>query len=101
MELVLNGGKIPDGRAHPTDTPSSPTRFPCRERLERESPIAGEGVAINEGISMLMAWEQGKLSRVETLAFFQDLVSSGLAWESTGAVRRMAAQLIREGLVHR
>jgi hypothetical protein len=99
MELVLNGGKISDGRAHPSDTPSP--RFPSRTGLERESPIAGEGVAIDEGLARLTAWEQGKLSRTETLAFFQDLVSSGLAWESTGAVRRMAAQLIREELIHR
>jgi len=101
MELVFNGGEIPDGRAHPSDTPSSPARFPSRERFERESPITGEGVAIDEGLARLTAWEQGKLSWTETLAFFQDLVSSGLAWESTGAVRRMAAQLIREELIHR
>ena len=49
----------------------------------------------------IIAWENGELTQAETLAFFQDLVTSGLAWKSTGAVQRTAAGMIREGLIHR
>jgi hypothetical protein len=46
---------------------------------------------------LVFEWERGELSPPETLAFFQEVVDSGLAWKSTGAVRRTAALLIREG----
>jgi hypothetical protein len=49
----------------------------------------------------LIFWEQGQLSETETLAFFQDVVNSGLAWRSTGSVRRTAALLLREGRIRR
>lgn len=49
----------------------------------------------------LISWEQGQLSETETLAFFQEVVDSGLAWKSTGAVRRTAALLLRDGRIRR
>jgi hypothetical protein len=49
----------------------------------------------------LLNWEQGALSSSDTLAFFRELVDSGLAWRSTGAVRRTAARLLRDGLIQR
>jgi hypothetical protein len=52
-------------------------------------------------IHRLVAWEHGELSEAETLTFFQELVSSGLAWKSTGPAHRTAMRLIREGLIHR
>jgi hypothetical protein len=49
----------------------------------------------------LISWEQGQLSETETLAFFQELVNSGLAWKSTGSVRRTAALLLHDGRIRR
>jgi len=37
----------------------------------------------------------------ETLALFQELVDTGLAWKATGAVRRTAARLILDGRIQR
>jgi len=46
-------------------------------------------------------WQQGCLSMQETLALFQELVDTGLAWKATGAVRRTAARLILDGRIQR
>lgn len=52
-------------------------------------------------LEKLVLWERSELDEPETLALFQVLVSSGLAWKATGAVRRTAAQLLREGRIQR
>ena len=49
----------------------------------------------------IVAWEQNQLPESETLALFQELVDSGLAWKSTGAVSRTASMLIRDGRIKR
>jgi hypothetical protein len=49
----------------------------------------------------LFRWEQGELSQPETLALFQRLVESGVAWKSTGPARRTAAVLLRDGRIRR
>lgn len=90
MEPIPNRGK-------PLDEPSESS---SEKRLERASHTKAEGLAGPGDFDKLCAWEHGELSTPETLAFFQDLVSTGEAWKSTGAVRRMAAQLIRGGLIH-
>jgi hypothetical protein len=53
----------------------------------------------NEFFDQLLNWEQGLLGEPETMALFQKLVSSGLAWKSNGAVRRTAAVLVRQGRI--
>ena len=77
-----------------------------KQRMISRSPQAGaavyEGVPSNgKFINKLIAWEQGELSEAETLAFFQEFVSCGLAWKATGPARRTAVRLLREGLIHR
>jgi len=53
----------------------------------------GEGRADNTNlIQRLVAWEHGELSDSETVAFFQQLVSSGLAWKTTGPAHRTAVR---------
>jgi hypothetical protein len=47
----------------------------------------------------MIRWENGELDEEETIELFQDLVNSGLAWQLQGCYGRMAANLIRAGLV--
>jgi hypothetical protein len=69
---------------------------------EQASSVIHEDVADNRDMfDKLLLWEQNQLSEPETLAFFQELVDTGLAWKSTGAIRRTAAMLIRDGRIHR
>jgi len=47
----------------------------------------------------IMAFEQGELSAEETVALFQELVNSGMAWKLQGSYGRLANDLIQAGLV--
>lgn len=47
----------------------------------------------------IIAYEQGELDELETIALFQELVNSGLAWSLQGSYGRTAAQLLRDGLI--
>ena len=61
----------------------------------------GEKSYPREQFERIVTWEENKLSESETLTLFQDLVTSGLAWNSTGAVSRTASMLIRDGRIKR
>lgn len=47
----------------------------------------------------LMQYEGGDMSEEDTLALFQDLVNSGLAWQLQGHYGRTAASLLQQGLI--
>lgn len=49
-------------------------------------------------VDKIMAYEQGDLGEDETIALFQDLIDSGLAWQLQGSYGRTAAALIEAGL---
>jgi hypothetical protein len=49
--------------------------------------------------SAIIAFENGELDDDDTIALFQHLVDTGLAWQLQGFYGRTAAALIEQGLV--
>ena len=52
-------------------------------------------------VSRLMDYEDGNLSQEETIALFQALVNSGMAWTLQGSYGRTAQDMLKAGLIHR
>lgn len=48
----------------------------------------------------IIAYEKGELDEEETLALYQNLVDTGLAWKLQGSYGRTAMQLASNGLIH-
>jgi len=48
-------------------------------------------------VSQIMAFESGELDEDQTIELFQELISSGLAWQLQGSYGRMASALIQNG----
>ena len=47
---------------------------------------------------LLFAYEAGELDESQTIALFQQLIDSGLAWELQGSYGRTAMAVLRSGL---
>lgn len=50
-------------------------------------------------VSLIIDFEQGLLDDDATLALFQELVDTGLAWQLQGSYGRTARDLIEAGLI--
>ena len=50
-------------------------------------------------LDAMMAWENGELDEEGTVALFQSLVDSGLAWQLQGCYGRTARALIDAGYI--
>lgn len=51
-------------------------------------------------VSQIMDFESGEMTMVETVEFFGELVSSGMAWTLQGSYGHTARQLIESGLLN-
>jgi hypothetical protein len=52
-------------------------------------------------VDTIIAYEEGNLGEQETIAFFQELIDSGLVWQLQGRYGRTAVSLIEAGLCSR
>ena len=50
-------------------------------------------------LNKIIAYEQGDLDEDETLALFQELVNTGLAWTLQGHYGRTATSLLEAGMI--
>ena len=48
-------------------------------------------------VSQVIKYENGEMSTEEVIAFFQELIDTGLAWKLQGHYGRIAASLIESG----
>lgn len=62
-------------------------------------PRGASYVADDGLVGKIIAYENGDLTYDEILAFFGELIETGLAWQLQGSYGRMAASLIESGEV--
>jgi hypothetical protein len=52
-------------------------------------------------VDKMMAWESDEMSETEAIAFFQELVNTGIVWMLQGSYGRQAMRFLEAGLVFR
>lgn len=57
-------------------------------------------VADPDLVNLIMSYEEGDMSEDDTVALFQNLIDSGLAWKLQGHYGRTAKRLIEWGYCH-
>lgn len=50
-------------------------------------------------IDKILKFEAGEMTEDQVVAFFQELVNTGMAWRMQGYYGRLARELINQGLV--
>ena len=50
-------------------------------------------------VDQLIAYEEGLITHDEEVAFFENLVETGVCWQLSGHYQRVAATLIEAGLI--
>jgi hypothetical protein len=55
-------------------------------------------VTMDDMVTKIMRYESGEMDGDEMVAFFQELIDSGFAWELQGSYGRTAQHLIDTGL---
>jgi hypothetical protein len=84
-------------------TAKFPTHVDCflAKRKKDTSELIVKRSAPMDQLDKMIEWEQGTLNEDDTVALFQELVNSGLAWQLQGCYGRQAMALINAGLVTR
>jgi len=98
---VRKGGKRGDHHPFSLRIVFALDTSPLTETPEHESHTEiGEHGYTKNLLGRIVAREQRQLSRSEIVILFEDLVTCGLAWKSTGAVSRTASHLTRDGWIN-
>lgn len=78
------------------------SRCGCLLQSEQLCPKHGVRAPTGEApVERIIAYESGELSEDATVALFQELIDSGLAWQLQGSYGRTAQRLIDAGLCWR
>jgi hypothetical protein len=78
-------------------TPKMQAQTEATEKAQAEARTAGKSFDL---CGFCMAFEEGQLDQTQTVAGFQHLIDTGLAWSLQGCYGRAAAALIKRGLCH-
>jgi ribosomal protein S27E len=74
-----------------------PHRDPLELANDLEPEVDMDESVGDASVDKIIAYEQGDLSEEDTIALFQELINSGLAWKLQGHYGRTAKQLIDDG----
>ena len=71
----------------------------ARELVKIAKSLVGASNTVS--VDELMEYEDGRMDEDKVIDLFQRLVKNGMAWQLQGSYGRMAAELIRRGLIKR